>query len=117
MNCNYGVDVAQLDIAFNQNAPFSIRIDHFDDLGNGLFSIGDTIQFRIRSEKAPNSSLIADFSGYFTLANSTYGSINVPAAQLAALNFETGYYTIQLVRGGVVVKRLFEGIATLSRNT
>lgn len=106
-----------LDIVINQNAPFSLSLDYGDDVGNGLFATGDTIQFRIRSSQNDDSPLLADFSSYFAVADTRNAAIVVPSTQTAALDFDSGYYTIHLVRGGIVAARLQQGRATLDRST
>lgn len=111
------METESLDIVINQNAPFALTIEYADDAGAGLFQSGDVLQFRIRNQQRHDATLLADFSSYLTLSNTATASLVVPATQTATLDFTTGYYTCQLLRGGVVIERLIEGAATLSRNT
>lgn len=110
-----GTDV--LDIEINQNAPFVLRFEYANDAGTGLFAAGDTLQFKIRSEKRDDATILADFGSYFSVIDATNASVAAPATYTATLDFNTGYYTIQLVRGGAVIDRLAQGVATLNRNT
>lgn len=111
------METESLDIVINQNAPFALTIEYADDAGAGLFVAGDAVQFRIRSQQRHDATLLADFSSYWALASATTATLAVPAAQTATLDFTTGYYTCQLLRGGVVIDRVLEGMVTLSRNT
>lgn len=111
------METESLDIVINQNAPFNMAIEYVDDAGVGLFQSGDVLQFRIRNQQRHDATLLADFSSYLTLSNTATASLVVPATQTATLDFTIGYYTCQLLRGGVVIERLIEGAATLSRNT
>lgn len=113
----YTLETDVLDIVINQNAPFTMMIEYADDAGVGLFQSGDVLQFRIRNQQRHDATLLADFSSYLTLSNTATASLVVPATQTATLDFTTGYYTCQLLRGGVVIERLIEGVVTLSRNT
>ena len=106
-----------LDIVINQNAPLILAIEYTDDSGVGLFQTGDVFQFRIRGEQRHDAALIADFTSYWSLSGIATAVMTVPATQTTTLDFATGYYTCQLIRGGVVIERLLEGTATLSKNT
>ena len=113
----YTLETDVLDIVINQNAPFNMAIEYVDDAGVGLFQSGDVLQFRIRNQQRHDATLLADFSSYWALASATTATLAVPATQTATLDFATGYYTCQLLRGGVVIERLAEGVVTLSRST
>lgn len=113
----YTLETDVLDIVINQNAPFKLTIEYEDDAGAGLFQSGDVLQFRIRSEQRHDAPLLADFTGYWTIANARTATASVPATQTATLDFANGYYTCQVVRGGVVIDRVLMGKAELSRNT
>lgn len=113
----HAMETESLDIVVNQNAPFNMTIEYVDDAGVGLFQSGDVLQFRIRNQQRHDATLLADFSSYWALASATMAALAVPATQTATLDFATGYYTCQLLRGGVVIERLAEGVVTLSRST
>lgn len=113
----YTLETDILDIVINQNAPFTLTIEYENDAGVGLFQTGDVLQFRIRSEQRHDAQLLADFTNYWAIVDAKTAVASVTATQTATLDFTDGYYTCQLIRGGVVIERVLAGKATLSRNT
>lgn len=102
---------AVFDYVMVQGAPFEVSWEWKDSTGNTLLQSGDTAAMQIRDAKSPTGALILNCTSYFTVTTANI-SLRIPATVTAGLNFTTGYYDVEISRGGVVIRRVVQGKMT-----
>lgn len=98
-------------LVMRQGAPFTITLEYVDAQGVSLFDpLDHHIKMQIRAMQSVSSTLYLDASSYFTGANGL-----IPATVTRALNFDIGYYTIEVWDATSCVDRLCQGVITLDK--
>lgn len=98
-------------LVVRQGAPFAISIEYVDAFGVSLFdTLNHQIKMQIRASQDKNSALHLDATSHFS---GPHGFI--PSSVTRALNFDTGFYTIEVWDSVGCVDRLAQGVIKLDK--
>jgi len=119
---NYGGRTAKMtagkhDITIEQGANFKRTFSWKDSAASPVTLVGYTVLMNIKAKKSDTSALYSDAGTHITLGG-TAGTvdINIPAATTGALDFDWGYWDIELKKTSTGdITRLLEGKVNLSK--
>ena len=105
------------DITIEQGANFKRTLSWKDSAAAPVNLTGYTVKMNIKGKKSDSSALYSDAGTHITLGG-TAGTVdvNIPAATTGALDFDWGYWDIELTKTSTGdVTRLLEGKVNLSK--